>query len=527
MVKKLIALFLVVLMSIESFGAVVSDNDGSAFVTKSEFEALKSGFSEQVKNYNRSIDNRIDGAIAQYLAGFKVTNVTEVIQGSSILEYPIKIKMNNKANFDVTKWNDKTYTNLWRPEYNLLFANNRQGETIKKDFLYAGKYPSTFFVNLVYNSATSHWQVQNAYDVDKVVLNIQSMVIWRSSSGMTGFADNGTPQRVGVKIAPSSWVTSEGTGDYTIPLDDNYGLNWAVGQGLTTAPFIMGGYMAWNTTNPVRIADGTTFPNQKLSCATTNAGHAQQRTTWWDTYSDTISKTITPFNIIINQNSTYSDDYLFTMPNDKLYLTNNYYQTKVLLNTPVDSPCYKEGDATYHATCNKKFNLIIDGGFTIEPVGYGKTTRDKTLKSLWRTSDIYYEVKLPYTGDKVEQNLTKGILVTEMPDSEINWCSIELDVDLKEYDSLVDANLPKIVVSKSAIGDASVSTEQDKCYDLYDGRTLDESTKAKTKKLKSGKNIFYIKEPANKSKLYYKIYFNNNYTGSVIVKEPVVMVEAN
>ena len=40
MVKKLLALFLVVLMSIESFGAVVSDNDGSAFITKAEFVAL-------------------------------------------------------------------------------------------------------------------------------------------------------------------------------------------------------------------------------------------------------------------------------------------------------------------------------------------------------------------------------------------------------------------------------------------------------------------------------------------------------
>ena len=31
--KRLLALFLVVLMSINSFGAVVSDNDGSAFIT--------------------------------------------------------------------------------------------------------------------------------------------------------------------------------------------------------------------------------------------------------------------------------------------------------------------------------------------------------------------------------------------------------------------------------------------------------------------------------------------------------------
>ena len=33
-------LFLVVLMSINTMGAIVSDNDGSAFITKDEFVAL-------------------------------------------------------------------------------------------------------------------------------------------------------------------------------------------------------------------------------------------------------------------------------------------------------------------------------------------------------------------------------------------------------------------------------------------------------------------------------------------------------
>ena len=76
MVKKLLALFLVVLMSIESIGAVVSDNDGPAFVTKAEFEALKKSFDEQIDNYNKSIDTKIDGAIAAYLAGITTPRQT-------------------------------------------------------------------------------------------------------------------------------------------------------------------------------------------------------------------------------------------------------------------------------------------------------------------------------------------------------------------------------------------------------------------------------------------------------------------
>ena len=70
--KRLLALFLVVLMSINSFGAVVSDNDGSAFITKAEFDSLKNDFQSQIDQYNTSIDAKIDGAIASYLAGISV-----------------------------------------------------------------------------------------------------------------------------------------------------------------------------------------------------------------------------------------------------------------------------------------------------------------------------------------------------------------------------------------------------------------------------------------------------------------------
>ena len=73
LIKRVTALFLVLLFSIESFAAIVSDNDGSAFITKAEFDSLKNDFQTQIDNYNTSIDSKIDGAIAAYLAGIKVS----------------------------------------------------------------------------------------------------------------------------------------------------------------------------------------------------------------------------------------------------------------------------------------------------------------------------------------------------------------------------------------------------------------------------------------------------------------------
>ena len=71
-IKRIILMALILTLSANSFAAIVSDNDGSSFVTKFEFEGMKKDFEQQIKNYNESIDNKIDGAIAAYLAGIKL-----------------------------------------------------------------------------------------------------------------------------------------------------------------------------------------------------------------------------------------------------------------------------------------------------------------------------------------------------------------------------------------------------------------------------------------------------------------------
>ena len=76
LLKKCLATFLVVLMSINTFAAVVSNNDGAAFITKAEFDSMKNDFQSQLGRYNSSIDEKIDGAIAAYLSGVKIGNTT-------------------------------------------------------------------------------------------------------------------------------------------------------------------------------------------------------------------------------------------------------------------------------------------------------------------------------------------------------------------------------------------------------------------------------------------------------------------
>lgn len=76
LLKNVSVICLILMFGFTSYSAVISDNDGSAFITKAEFESLKESFVKQINNYNESIDKKIDGAIASYLAGINMTSKT-------------------------------------------------------------------------------------------------------------------------------------------------------------------------------------------------------------------------------------------------------------------------------------------------------------------------------------------------------------------------------------------------------------------------------------------------------------------
>ena len=79
-------MFFVITINICAFAAVVSDNDGSAFITKAEFDSLNNAFQSQLNQFNTQIDSKIDTAIAGYLSGVKagrtdmLTNNLETLQ---------------------------------------------------------------------------------------------------------------------------------------------------------------------------------------------------------------------------------------------------------------------------------------------------------------------------------------------------------------------------------------------------------------------------------------------------------------
>ena len=102
-----------------SFTAVVSDNDGSAFITKAEFDSLKNDFQSQIDQYNSAIDSKIDNAIASYLAGISVSKSIKLVD-------EIELARDNSVN-------DVTFA-LWQmPATTKHVADARGGFYVSRD----------------------------------------------------------------------------------------------------------------------------------------------------------------------------------------------------------------------------------------------------------------------------------------------------------------------------------------------------------------------------------------------------------
>ena len=127
LIKRYIALILVLLFSIESFAAVVGDNDGAAFITKAEFDSMKNDFQSQLDRYNSSLDNKIDGAIASYLSGIKIKQKTDLPQLCS--------------NYSLMRWTNDLYVyGMWRKFTNRTTYNSSAGKVWFKPSLNEKRY---------------------------------------------------------------------------------------------------------------------------------------------------------------------------------------------------------------------------------------------------------------------------------------------------------------------------------------------------------------------------------------------------
>ena len=224
--KKALCLVFAFLLSIESFAAIVSDNDGAAFVTKAEFDALKKGFADQIENYNDSIDGKIDGAIAAYLAGVNLAR-QQVID--SLLNKCVKTTVNGR---DIMFANNYTKPNTQAPtsarnSFLCLMLGGYEGNlygTWRQTML--GRYGSPRSIDVGRSWLNNNWQNNNLicmackkYNdnywgiVDKYIYGVKYSVYLVGGSHAWAWGEN--------DIIPTGGTTG------IMPLSD---LRWAGGE---------------------------------------------------------------------------------------------------------------------------------------------------------------------------------------------------------------------------------------------------------------------------------------------------------
>ena len=153
-------------MSIESFAATVTDNDGAAFITKAEFDSLKKEFQTRLDKYNTGIDSKIEQAINGYIQGV-VTKKQKMLE-NRYPEYELddgqlfkNLKWTNSTSFKLNACdrssNQKDWQRIWTK---MIWVNN--GEYEGYDSTLWGK-SGIAYANQGTQSSTS----QNRIEVDK------------------------------------------------------------------------------------------------------------------------------------------------------------------------------------------------------------------------------------------------------------------------------------------------------------------------------------------------------------------------
>ncbi len=261
MVRKILMVISVsIFLCCNTFSAIVSDNDGSAFVTKREFETLKNDFDEQVNNYNNSIDRKIDGAIASYLAGI---NLSKTVTLESLYNKTLERDANSNRWIDISGINPTTSdgkhiktgffqtirfgiadTTFGSGCYSYIISNFNSG-LANINYVADPQKSTCFFANKYEVGSNNYWYLQDTkIHTAELVLTVSSTLGVGAAS--TVWYDQNKP--------PSSYTFNFSAATEPSVLDNIWTHTWA-SVGSWTPQSESSGSISTNWT------DGTNYPN--------------------------------------------------------------------------------------------------------------------------------------------------------------------------------------------------------------------------------------------------------------------------
>ena len=539
--KKALCLIFAFLLSINNFAAVVADNDGSAFITKAEFDSLKNDFQSQLNNFNMNIDNKIDSAIASYLAGVKIDKEVELSNNKSILKYPLTI-VNFENDLTKEKWNNQSTTGRWWAPDETLWQTYGFGQYYENGTC-AGENVPWVQVDLINIDILRYQNNKNSIN------DFYHIASWDETTGKAIVSGIEKKVKATINHRMMAWTRDDW---------------WAVGAGY--------GYLYYEAQsaftscgNATNLGFTNIFADGDLLCNTSEypnvaklspyfSSEAIGTKTWQSNYERMSAggrwykNTAGPADFCINNTVTKTSemhnyiDKLYNYGNEnryapvtysgKIYYSNKRnwkydYTNASWASFSIGS--FRNNDAG-GVFSNPKLYGFVDAGWTLEGENNPlKSTANRKWynMSLINHSHLFYEVNTAVSNSSWGQSFTEGIYLTEVPKGTYESGYLKISVDLSgiSRDSYIALSKQPIIAYGTGyiIGDTFM--------DIYPNKT--EITAAKKIKLVNGDNTIYFKKINENDKIFFKLFWDvtgdNWATGSdtnkiIITSEPKIIL---
>lgn len=502
--KKCLILLFIVLFQVAAF-AEVTDNDGSAFITKAEFDALKSQFQSSIDQYNVSIDSKIDNAIASYLSGIVINPWQTKKVDTTSLSYPLTFSHTNY--FDTNRDAHYSTAPLWAPSFNFYNTHNRVTYYCYFHTNYNPTNTLTEFMNysdVVTVGSTKYAVINDIYDNYKSVytcfnacvdhrlnhtgqqlLSYQSAIIFGVNANTGQARVTASPKvfawaQVASKKSPNnaalSWYTA-------VTYDTNY------------------------STGTVAITDtGASVPFTNTgNWWSVGAGSCNVSPSWVTSYD---SKSL---NKIYNNTGMY-----IPCTKDGVVILSNYPNAaKEMLSSAFSTTCLNANSwtpASISWQCKSMIcppYSIMDSDWAIAK--YASTPlSDQWQTSIHKSDNLCYSIHDTMTGVASYQPMTQGVYLTTM-----DVADVEVNMHVKI--TAPDTNT-YLIIREAPITDNTYNSANN--IMIKNG-----TTSARYLKCTSGTHEYDIAFDANKNKkLYYKL-VNTGNKDSVMVEPPTMLTK--
>lgn len=539
MLKRIIVLIVIIAICGQTFAAVVSDNDGSAFITKAEFDSLKNNFQSQLDSYNTSIDTKIDNAIASYISGITVSKTKLMSPNINEIKYPIEIihhKKNIEEADDEVTTDFPQETPLWSPSWKMMTINVRGNYRIYDRFQYPqidniGTFVAGYKLNNDWYKLTgsvsgfkktcNYFYLLDGHPYNSTILTYIIVSDCNNSS-------------FGLQANANAWMDRS---SYIVGSYNDLFKYYSLETNLKLTNFSAENSKANNKT---RVSSSDNWKKWKNStsylwhgpnhgCAytengnTVECGHPSYNTTFSKIYNNNNGNCLAPVSYFDSANNRYELYYTNKQKNRKFYqydatgVQNATWAFNVRANTTTYS------DRGVSGILTRGFNLESELENTT-----GTTSRNWYNKSLIKQSRIIYDFT---TKNKTVENhkIGEGVPLLIFDKGTIGGDNYE-KVKIK-FNLATDYPLNKkyIVFSKQPIilDDYSADVDSDTHYEIIkeSNGTTWETTKRKVE-LVTGENTIVLNDFSDNDALYYKILWNTtNVKGGTNYDDELITVD--